>query len=112
MPARTGSSDIIEKRQNEQPDDIYKVPIECNIGQTDMVAGRETAIKELTQEAPEDEQNADGDMDAVESGNDEKARTIDAARVEPEAFMMQVEPFVALHTDEERTKRDRHKKPT
>ena len=77
-----------------------------------MVAGRETAIKELTQEAPEDEQNADDDMDAVESSDDEEARAIDAARVEPEAFMMEVEPFVALHADEKGTKRDRHKKPT
>ena len=112
MPGRAGLSDIVEQRQNEEPHDIYKVPVEGDIVQGDVASRSEAASEKLAQEAPQNEENSDGYMEAMEAGNHKEARAINAARVEPETFMVEMPPFVALEADEQGAESDRNKEPT
>lgn len=112
IPGRAGISDIVEQRQNKEPDDVHEVPIESDIVERDMVGRSEAAGKKLAEKAPEDKQNADRHMEAVETSDDKKAGAINAACVEPESFVMKVPPFIALEADEQGAKGNRHEKPT
>ena len=47
----------------------------------------------------------------MESGHDEEGRTIDPAFVEPEAFVMEVPPFVTLDADKEASQQDGNEEP-
>ena len=47
----------------------------------------------------------------MESGDDEKARSIDAASIEPKALVVEVSPFVALNANEQRTQENSDCKP-
>ena len=111
MPGRAWISDIVEQRQNEQPDDVHEMPVESDVVERDVAGRREAAGKKLAEKAPEDEQNANGHMESVETRDDKKARAINTARVEPKSFVVKMPPFVALEADEQGAKGDRHKKP-
>ena len=112
MPGRAELSDIVKQRQNEQPHDIHKVPVEGDIVQSDMVGRGEAAGKELAEEAPDDEEDADDDMETVEAGDHKKAGSINSAGVEPQAFVVEMPPFVALHADEQGAKSYGDEEPT
>jgi hypothetical protein len=71
MPVRAGTSDVVEQRQNEQPDDIHEVPVKGDIVQGDVAGRREAAREELAQEAPDDEQDTNSHMQTVKA-SDEK----------------------------------------
>ena len=76
-----------------------------------MTLRSEATRERLTQEAPEDEGHTDCNVQAVEAGNHKEARSIDTAGIEPEAFMVEMRPFVALDSYEERTQKDGDEKP-
>ena len=101
IPGRSSGSDIVKKGQHDDPDHINKVPIEGHILQGDVVGWSEAMSESLAKEAPDDECHADGNVDAVESGDEEKARAIDAAGIEPKTLMVKVGPFVALNANEQ-----------
>ena len=65
----------------------------------------------LAKETPDDECYADGNVEAVESGDEEKARSIDAASIEPKALVVKMGPFVALNANEQRTQENSDRKP-
>ena len=111
MPGRAETSDIVEQRQNKQPDDVHEVPVESDVVERDVAGRCETASKKLAEKAPEDEKNADGYMESVETRDDKKARAIDTACVEPKSFVVKMPPFVALEADKQGAKGDRHEKP-
>ena len=99
IPGR--SSDIVKECQHNDPDHINKVPIEGHILQGYVVGWSEAMRENLAKEAPGDKCNADGNVDAVESGDEEKARAIDAAGIEPKTLVVKVGPFVALNANEQ-----------
>ncbi len=111
IPGRAWISDIVEQCENKQPDDIHEVPVESDVVERDMAGRCEAASKKLAEKAPEDQQNADGHMESVETGDDKKAGAINTACVEPESFVVKMPPFVALEADEQGAEGDRHKKP-
>lgn len=112
IPERAGRSDIVEERKHEEPHDIDEVPVEGDIREGRVVFGREALREKLAQEAPDDEQDAYGHMHTVESGDQKEARAVDAAGVEPEAFVVEVPPLVALDADEEGAEQDGDEEPS
>ncbi len=101
IPGRSSGSDIVKKGQHDDPDHINKVPIEGHILQGDVVGWSEAMSESLAKETPDDECYANGNVEAVESGDEEKARSIDAASIEPKALVVEVGPFVALNANEQ-----------
>jgi len=87
------------------------VPIEGHILQSDVIGWSEATCKNLTQEAPEDERNADSNVETMESGDEEKARSINAAGVEPKTLMVKMGPLVALEANEEGPQENGDRKP-
>jgi hypothetical protein len=55
--------------------------------------------------------STDEHVEAVESGQNKKRSTVSSAFVEPQAFMVQVIPFVGLDAEEERAEQHGDKKP-
>lgn len=108
---RSSGSDIIKQRQHADPDHVHKVPIEGHILQSDVIGWSEATCKNLTQEAPEDERNADSNVETMESGDEEKARSINAAGVEPKTLMVKMGPLVALEANEEGPQENGDRKP-
>ena len=108
---RSSGSDIVKQRQHADPDHVHKVPIEGHILQRDVIGWSEATCENLTKEAPEDECNADSNVETVESGDEEKARSINAAGVEPKALVVKMSPLVALEANEKGTQENGDRKP-
>jgi hypothetical protein len=93
--------DDVEDGEEEDPDDIYKVPIETNVIERRGPPRSVISCEELAEEAPRDQQNADEDMRAVKACHYEKAGTVDSVLVEPKAFVVEVIPLPRLHRKED-----------
>ena len=87
------------------------MPIKGHILQGDVVRWSEALSESLAKETPDDESYADCNVEAVESGDDEKARSINAAGVEPKALVVKMGPLVALEANEEGTQENGDRKP-
>src|SRR4029453_15941750 len=85
--------DDVEDGEEEDPDDIDKVPIETDIIERGSAPRSVVAGEKLTQKAPRDEHDANKHVRAVETSHHEEAGTVNAMLVEPEPFMMEVVPL-------------------
>ena len=103
--------DDVEDGEEEDPDDIDEMPIETDIIKRGSAPRSIISGEKLTEKAPQDEQDANKHVRAVESSHHEKAGTVNAMFVEPEPFMMEVLPLPGLHRQEDRTGDDGGKKP-
>ena len=83
-----GGLEDVEDGDEEDPDDIYKVPIETDVIERGGASRPVVARKNLAQKAPCNQENADEHMRAVKAGHDKKAGAIDSMFVEPKAFMV------------------------
>ena len=81
------------------------MPVEADILERDMALRREGPLGHLQEEAPEDKQDADADVGAVETGEGEEGRSVDAPLVEPESLVVELGPLDALDADKGLTHR-------
>lgn len=72
IPGRASGSDIVKQCQHNDPDHVHKVPVEGDILQGDVVRWSEAMSESLAKETPDDERYADGNVEAVESGDEKK----------------------------------------
>ena len=87
----------VEDGKEEDPDDIYKVPIKTDVIERSGPSRAIIAREELAEKAPQDEHNADKDMRAVKTRHHEKAGTVNPVLVEPEAFVVEMIPLPGLN---------------
>lgn len=102
-----GGSDPVEEDEEEDPDDINEVPVEGDVLKRNVVRWGEAAGEDLAEETPEDQQDANGYVHTVKACDDEKRGTVDPVGIKPQAFVMEVGPFVALDTDKCRSEKNR-----
>jgi hypothetical protein len=89
--------DDVEDGEEEDPDDINKVPIETDVIEGSGPSWSVISREELTKETPQNEHYPDKDMRSVKAGHDKEAGTINSMLVEPEALMMEVVPLPCLN---------------
>ena len=103
--------DDVEDGEEEDPDDIYKMPIEANIIEGGGPSRPIVPCEKLTKKTPQDEENADKDMRSVKTCHYKKAGAVDPVFVKPKALVMQVIPLPCLHREEDGSGHDRGQKP-
>ncbi len=72
--------DEIEKREEEDPDKVYEVPIEADELSRDVVFGNDGLALVPQARQHSDDENADDDVDGVETGHQEVEAEEDLGR--------------------------------
>ena len=111
LSSGVGGLEDVEDGEEEDPDDIYKVPIKTDIIERGGASRPIIAREELAEIAPQNQENADEHMRAVKARHHEEAGAINSMFVEPKSFMMEVIPLPCLHRKKNRPGYDRGKEP-
>src|SRR5690606_13366697 len=105
-PGAAAGSEPVDEDKEAEPDDVDEVPVPGDRLECEVPLRREMTSHHAQ---PDDEQHdrAEHDVHAVEAGQHEERRAVNAGRIEPQTeILIRVDIFLGLEAEEEEAEKE------